>query len=312
MNLIQLAQLTETEAREHIEKIIWANGVTCPHCQTVDNATKMQGKTTRAGLYKCKNKTCRKPFTVTQGTVMEGSKVSLRNWLMAIHLLCSSRKGFSANQLQKELGLGSYETAWLLLHKIRHAMDTGSFIPKKMEGAIAADETYVGGRPRFKNSGKRGRGTPKTPVFALVETKGGRVLAQPLERVNGTNIRRIICENVSPSATIMTDEFSVYRGLDKIFAKHGVVNHKQKQYVKDGMSTNEAESFFALIKRGHHGIYHQYSKQHLPLYIAECQYRWNTRFDDADARLNKVIVLSQGKQLTYKTPKNKVKSLKTK
>lgn len=299
MNLVQLARLTEDESRDYIETIIWPDGPVCPHCQTKNNATKMQGKTTRPGLWKCKTKECRKPFTVTMKTVMERSHIALNLWLMAIHLLCSSRKGFSAKQLQKELGLGSYETAWFLLHRIRYAMETGSFAPK-LTGTVEVDETYVGGKPRYKGTSKRGRGTKKTPVIALVE-RNGNVRSYPLQRVNGATLRTAILNNVDSTSMILTDENPSYNGIGNHYdGGHDTVCHSKKEYVRGDIFTNTVESFFALIKRGHKGIYHQMSKKHLGLYCSEFAFRWNHRKMEIADTMVAAITGTQAKRLTYK------------
>lgn len=171
MNLNQVSKLTEDEARETFERIRWPNGPVCPHCDSVE-ATKLEGKAHRAGLYKCRG--CEGQFTATVNTIMEDSHLSIRTWLMAFAILCSSKKGVSALQLQRQLELGSYRTAWHLCHRIRHAMAQEP-LAGLLKGTVEVDETYVGGKPR-KGTGKHagGRGTKKVPVVALVE-RGGRV-----------------------------------------------------------------------------------------------------------------------------------------
>ncbi|WP_254508320.1 IS1595 family transposase [Anatilimnocola floriformis] len=164
MNLSEVAALTENEAREYLEKIRWAEGPVCPHC-TSKEVTLLGGKSTTPGTYKCKAKECRKKFTVRVGTIFESSHITLRHWVMAFHLMCSSKKGISAHQIHRSIGV-TYKTAWFMCHRIRHAMDQGSIA---MTGEVEVDETYVGGKPR-KNTGKknfRGMGTEKTPVVVL-------------------------------------------------------------------------------------------------------------------------------------------------
>ncbi len=170
MNLSEVTKLTEEQARQYLESIRWPDGPVCPRCGCMD-VTKLAGKSTRPGVYKCKARGCRKPFTVTVGSIFERSHIKLREWVIAFHLICSSKKGISAHQLHRSLGV-TYKTAWFMCHRIRHAMSTGSFTPPKMTGTVEMDETYVGGKPRMGNV-KRGRGAPnKTPVVALVERNG--------------------------------------------------------------------------------------------------------------------------------------------
>ncbi len=306
MNLSEIGKLTEEEAREYMEKILWPNGPVCPHCGH-QGAWSLNGESYRDGLYKCK--ACKEPFTVTIGTVMEDSHLPIRKWLMAFYLMCASKKGISALQLQRELGLGSYQTAWHLCHRIRLAMNEDQTL-KLLSGTVEVDETYVGGKPRKENKGesenpkpksKRGRGTSKTPVLALVERKGNAV-SRPIERVNAKTLKGAIKEVCNKTSCIMTDEWSSYRGIGKDFAGgHKVVNHSIGEYVKGNASTNTAESFFALLKRGIHGAFHHVSKIHLHRYCDEFAFRWNYRKTDEGKRTEAAIKGSEGKRLMYKT-----------
>jgi transposase-like protein len=303
MNLIQLAKLDDVQARDYLESLVWPNGPVCPHCQSRD-CTRLNGEAHRPGTVQCN--TCRGQFTVTVGTVMESSKICLVKWLMAFHLICSSKKGFSALQLQRELELGSYKTAWFMLHRVRLALDCGS-MSQAFCGAVEVDETYVGGKPRYPGQSRRGRGTSKTPVMVLVE-RNGRARSTPVERVDGKTLHAEIRENVHVSATIVTDELHVYRGIGKHFqGGHETVNHGRKEYARlnpSGLSinTNSAESFFGLIKRGHYGVYHQMSKKHLHRYCAEYDFRWNHRKISDSARTEAALQQIGGKRLMYETP----------
>lgn len=196
-NLAELSKLNEDEARAYLESICWPDGPTCPHCGEHDNAAKLEGKAHRSGVYKCRG--CRKQFTVTVGTIFERSHIELRVWLMAFAIMCASKKGVSAKQLQRQLGLGSYQSAWHMDHRIRHAM---SREPLKglLAGRVEVDESYVGGKPRPGNNEPRrtGRGTKKAPVMALVE-RGGAVRAFPIERVNARTLKQAVRDNVHPS-----------------------------------------------------------------------------------------------------------------
>jgi transposase-like protein len=303
MNLLEVASLTEEQSRKYFESLRWPNGVTCPHCGG-DHVTEMQGKKHRKGCYQCNSKECREQFTVRNGSVLESSKVSFKKWVMAFHLLCSSKKGFSAKQLQRELDLGSYKTAWFMLHRIRHAMDNNTF-EKPLLGIVECDETYVGGKPRHPRDA-RAKWSDKQPVMVLVE-RDGRSVCGPIPRLTTEGLKEPIRKFVGRRATIVTDELSAYGGLYAEFAGHETVNHSQKQYVRrraDGLvvHSNTAESFFGLVKRGHYGVYHMWSKQHLHRYCHEFSFRWNHRKVSDGMRREAAIRLISGKRLKYKTP----------
>lgn len=302
MTLLEIARLTEEQAREYLERLRWPSGPVCPHCGS-QNVTRLAGESARPGTIQCNE--CREQFTVTVGSVMESSKVPLVKWIMGFHLLCSSKKGISALQLQRELGLGSYRTAWFMAHRIRHAMETDTSL---FSGTVEVDETYVGGKPRYKGQSKRGRGTKKTPVMVLVERDGG-AHARPLDAVDSGSLKDTVRELVDPSATLMTDEFPAYAGLDSEFkGGHHTVNHGKKEYVRKSASgdvfvtTNTAESFFSLMKRGHYGVYHQLSRKHIHRYCHEYSFRWTHRKVTDGERTEAAIRGAGGKRLRYKTP----------
>ena len=283
------------KAREYLEKMRWVNGVACPHCGSLESyhlEAKIDSKQpVRSGVYKCK--ACRKQFTVTVGTIFEDSHIPLNKWLMAIQLLCSSKKGMSAHQLHRMLGV-TYKSAWFMAHRIRYAM-TQPPVVGKLKGIVEADETYIGG----KAHGKRGRGAEnKTPVFALVE-RGGRVRSFKTEKVTAKNLQEKIRENVDKKATVMTDEFLAYKNLDKDFT-HFTVNHGAGEYVNGDIHTNTAEGFFSILKRGINGVYHHVSEQHLDRYLAEFGFRYDNRKIDDAVRCGLAIEQTKGKRLTYK------------
>jgi transposase-like protein len=309
MNLLELARLNDDECRDYLEGLLWPEGPVCPHCQSRD-CTKLNGEAHRPGTVQCND--CRGQFTVTVGTVMESSKVLLCKWLMAFHLICSSKKGFAALQLKRELSLGSYKTAWFMMHRVRHALASPA-IKQAFSGAVEVDETYVGGKPRPKNNdtqapAKRGRGTKKTPVVVLVE-RDGSARSTPVERVDAKTLRSEIRETVERNAVILTDEWSSYEGIgDHFDGGHETVCHSDREYVRfheeSGLPihVNTAESFFALIKRGHYGVYHQMSKKHLHRYCAEYDFRWNHRKISDSARTEAALQQIGGKRLMYETP----------
>jgi len=303
MTLMQLGKMTDEQARQYIEGILWPNGPVCPHCQSSD-CTRLHGKAHRPGTIQCNG--CRGQFTVTVGTVMERSKISLSRWLMAFHLLCSSKKGFSALQLQRNLEIGSYKTAWFMFHRIRHAMDN-SATARTLAGAVEVDETYMGGKPRYRHSSNP-RGTAhKAPVMVLVE-RDGLARVKPVESVNTETLHAEVISAVEKSAMVITDEMASYRNLGPHFeGGHHFVTHSRRQYVRVNeagfrIHTNTAESFFALIKRGFVGVYHKMSRKHLHRYCAEYGFRWNHHKISDSARTEAALSQIGGKRLMYETP----------
>ena len=309
LNLATMAGMfsNEDKARAFLESKRWPNGPVCPHCGNVEayKLTPRPGahKSVRAGVYKCAG--CREQFSVRIGTIFEGSKVPLSKWLMAIHLMTSSKKGVSSHQIGRELGI-TQKSAWFLNHRIREAMKQEPMVGM-LKGVVEVDETYVGGKPRFPGTSKRGRGTKKTPVMVLVE-RNGKAHCVPLARVDGVTLKNEVMVHVDDDAMVMTDELAGYKGLDKIHdGGHESVNHSRKEYVRitgTGLKvhTNTAESFFALIKRGHYGIFHQLSKKHLHRYCTEFSFRWDHRDVTDGERMVAAIMGGEGKRLMREQP----------
>lgn len=301
MASIDVGRLTEDEARAILEGIRWPKGPACPHCGSM-RVVRIQAKSdkVRDGVIRCND--CRQQFTVTVGTIMHRSHITLRQWVQAFYAMCSSKKGVSALQLQRNLGLHSYRSAWFLAHRIRAAM-AGKILTGMLHGDVQVDETYIGGKPKFNINGKpnkRGRGTKKTPVMVLVERNGDAV-SKPIERVDGDTLKSAIREVVSPQSTIMTDDCKCYRGIGKEFAGgHQFVNHSAGEYVRGDITTNTAESYFSLMKRGVHGTFHHISKQHISRYCDEFSFRWNHRKVNDGTRAEAAIRGADGKRLTYK------------
>lgn len=299
INLVTIAQKfpDETKARELLEKLRWPDGPVCPHCGVEEAHYKLEAKKgskrpVRDGVYKCKD--CRKQFTVTVGTIFHRSHIPLNKWLMAIYLMCASKKGMSAHQLHRMLGI-TYKSAWFMAHRIREAMKEEPLL-SKLNGTVEADETYIGG----KGKGTRGRGAKKkTPVFSLVE-RGGDVRSKVVGRVTAANLKGILRGNVEQASTVMTDDFSSYKGLDREFVRHEIINHGIKEYVRGDVHTNTAEGYFSLLKRGINGVYHHVAKHHLQRYLNEFDFRYNARkIDDAQRTLLAILGVD-GKRLVYR------------
>jgi transposase-like protein len=231
---------------------------------------------------------------------MQGSHITLRQWVQAFYSMCSHKKGVSALQLQRNLGLGSYKSAWHLAHRIRAAMRQEP-LAGMLKGIIEVDETYVGGKPR-KGDGKhkRGRGTEKTPVLAIVQ-RNGKAVSKPIDVVNSANLKSAVNEVVSRQSTIMSDDCHSYCGIGKGFdGGHKSVNHSAGEYANGDITTNTVESYFALLKRGIHGVFHHISKKHLHRYCDEFACRWNNRDVNDGERTVNVIKGIEGKRLPLK------------
>ncbi|MGQ0675610.1 MAG: IS1595 family transposase [Rhodospirillales bacterium] len=285
------------KARQWLENRLWADGPVCPFCGTVANATAIP---TRPGLYQCNEGPCRKQFTVTVGTVFERSHIPLNKWLMAAFLICSSKKGVSALQMSRMLGV-SYKSTWFMMHRIREAMRVLKPGPLGGEGKIVeSDETFVGGKSR--NRAFR-RPAKKVAVLTLIE-RGNQARSFQIKNVNAKTIRAAIMKNVDRKSTLMTDEWRAYINMGREFANHETVKHASDEYVRDDIyHVNSAENFFSIFKRGVTGVYHHVSEQHLKRYLAEFDFRYNNRkalgVDDR-TRADKLLRGIVGKRLTYR------------
>ena len=286
-------------AREALEAVRWPNGPVCPHCGSVDEqVTKMADGAHRKGLYNCKG--CRKQFSVTVGTVYERSHIPLNKWLLATHLMASSKKGMSAHQLHRSLGI-TYKSAWFMAHRIREAMKDTSTEPMGGEGQhIEADETYIGNKPGVKKA----RSTHhKHAVYTLVE-RNGRARSFHVDKVTAAKLDEITRNNVSLESTLNTDEALRYVKMCKGFkGGHQVVNHGKGDYGQGEHTTNTVEGYFSIFKRGMKGVYQHCDERHLHRYLAEFDFRYSNRaklgVTDRE-RADKALKGIEGKRLTYR------------
>ena len=289
----------KTAARKWLEAQLWPDGPVCPHCGGCECSTKVKGKSARAGLYMCNG--CRKQFTITVGTIFERSHIPLNKWLLTTFLMCASKKGMSAHQLHRMLGV-SYKTAWFMCHRVREAMrDNPKLGPLGgTNKVVEADETYVGG----KAANRKHHVPPKEPVLALIERQG-HVRTHHVPAVNGKTLRPILNEQIAKGSYLMTDDSTVYPPLaQEMGVSHGTVNHSIEEYVRGGFwHTNTAENYFSIFKRGIIGTYHHVSQQHLKRYLAEFDFRYNERsglgVNDAE-RTTRALKGIVGKRLTYR------------
>ena len=297
----------EIAAREHLEALNWPDGPICPHCGVVNEATKLAGKSTRPGVYKCRP--CQKPFSVTVGTVFERSKIKLNVWVHAVDLYTASKKGFSAHQLHRTLGV-TYKTAWFMAMRIREAMK-----PDAKEGPmggpgkfVEADTTFVGGKESNKHKSKRNSknigGMGKQIVHTLVE-RDGSARSSHIANISGATLRPILVTQVSRKSTLMTDTAGGYMGVGKEFERHEMVDHGIGEYVRGDAHSNTVEGYFAILKRGINGTYHHVSEAHLKRYLSEFDFRYTYRmklgYSDA-MRANKAMQGIVGKRLMYRRP----------
>jgi transposase-like protein len=289
----------ETAAYAHVEKLLWPQGPVCPHCDNNDAAKigALNGKTTRPGLRKCY--VCLKQFTVKVGTIFEDSHAPLRLWLQAIYLMCSSKKGISTRQLQRTLGVGM-KTAWFMGHRIRYAMAPGSAGPLGGEGVtVEADETFLFKSPKIrKPAGTALNAKPAPMVFALVE-RGGNLRSMYLDH---RNVRSALVKHLHEDSRLVTDGAQTYKFVMPKKEQHESVDHSKFEWARGDVHTNTLEGFFSIFKRGLVGVYQHMDKKHLDRYLAEFDFRMNTRakLGINDAQRSDIALQGfKGKRLTY-------------
>ena len=293
----------EEAAYEFAEARVWPKERICPHCGTFERIGKLKGKSTHIGTYKCY--VCRKPFTVKVGTIFESSHVKLHIWLQAIFLVCASKKGISANQLHRTLGV-TLKTAWFIGHRIREAMRGRDHVPFGAGGGVVeVDETFIGRDYSVKPRGYlRGRGyAHKHKVLSLVDRDTGRARSVVIDDLKSATVVPILREHIAPEARIMTDEAGHYRYLIHDFAKHYVVRHNRGEYGLGPVHTNTIEGFFSIFKRGMKGVYQHCNKRHLHRYLAEFDFRYSNRSAvgiEDEGRAERALRGIIGRRLTYR------------
>ena len=287
----------EQAARLFVEAHLWPDGPVCPLCGAADRIMELKGRATKPGTRKCGH--CRKLFSVTKSTVFESSHVPLHKWLVALYLICSSKKGISSHQLHRTLGV-TLKTAWFMSHRLREAMRDGSLAPLGGNGKIVeADETYFGRKAGWKP--QRG-GAHKMKVLSLVE-RGGSVRSVRMEAITVEDVTPIVRENVARESRLMTDESKVYVPVGRELAGHDAVNHSAEEWARGDVHTNTLEGYFSVFKRGMKGVYQHCREKHLHRYLAEFDFRYNHRValgvGDRE-RAGQALLGVRGKRLLYR------------
>ena len=291
------------KAREFLESLLWPEGPVCPHCGLIGCSNQFHGKggpkgtKHRAGVYKCKG--CEKQYTVTVGTLFERSHIPLNKWLLILHLMTCSKKGVSAHQIHRMLGL-TYKSAWFACHRIREAMrDNKLGLLGGENKVVEADETYIGG----KAANRKNHIPPKETAFALLE-RDGAVRSFHVPKVDAKTLGPVLHAHIDRRSYLMTDEAPVYVPIGRAFSGHGAVNHSIEEYVRGSFwHTNTVENYFSILKRGITGTYHHVSQQHLKRYLGEFDFRYNERVSlgvNDSERMNKAAKGIVGKRLTYR------------
>jgi transposase-like protein len=289
----------EEAARKWLEASRWPNGAVCPHCRSGEHVKPLAGKSMGPGWYHCNE--CREKFTVRVGTLYERSHIPLHKWLLATHLLTASKKGMSAHQLHRMLGI-TYKSTWFMCHRIREAMKDVYKGPMSGDGGtIEADETYYGNTSKRAKHYKKGH-SQKSGVVALVDPATGHARAFAVKPATSETVRNILVRNVSRKAALVTDESHMYHKVGREYGAHHTVWHARGEYVNTfGFTTNHVENFFGIFKKGMVGVYHFCGEQHLQRYLTEFSFRYTNRHVTDGERAALAIKGIEGKRLTYRS-----------
>jgi len=302
LGALRAAAQDETLAVEFLESQRWGETPACPRCgdTAVYQMKGADGQRNKDYRWRCRG--CKQMFTVRTGTIFEETRLPLLVWVYAFWKACSSKKGISALQLSREMEI-THKSALFVLRRIRHGLGTNAATAPKLTGTVEIDETYVGGKPRYKGSHGVGRGTTgQVPVVGMVQ-RDGEVRFHQMERLTMTQLAGVLSKNADPACRVITDDFNMYHPLSMMFTGgHETVTHSQREYARPGtdIHSNTIEGMFSLVKRGIMGTFHSVSRKHLSNYLNEFEFRWNTRKITDGERVTRAIKQVDGKRLEYR------------